>query len=151
VTKLMLGPNPMRIIAVLLLLFRLPILAHADETGSRANPAPFGLRWGMSAADAKASGVKLSDFGEKKTFGISYGATDLPKVLPDTELVALSFGFQDQLWRIMATARTLRTIRTVAELKLVTMNLWQLSPRSTAMGNHTSSRTPSYGRKQTSF
>lgn len=92
----------MRFIAVLFLFFGLPILAtRADETASLSNPAPFGLKWGMSVADAKASGIKLSDLDEKKKFGISYRATDLPKVLPDADFVALSFGFQDKLWRIV--------------------------------------------------
>jgi hypothetical protein len=91
----------MRFIAIFFLVFGLPILARAAETGSPANPAPFGLKWGMSVADAKTSGIKLSDLDEKKNFGISYRATDLPRVLPDAEFVALSFGFQDKLWRIM--------------------------------------------------
>ena len=91
----------MRRIAIVLLLLGLPILAaRADETNPSSNPAPFGLKWGMSAADAKASGIKLSDLDEKK-FGVSYRAADLPKIIPDADLVALSFGFQDKLWRIV--------------------------------------------------
>src|SRR5271165_5653488 len=96
----------MRFIEALLLLFILPILAtHAEESGSPSDPAPFGLKWGMSVADAGALGVKLSNLDDKKNFGISYHATDLPKILPDADFVALSFGFEDKLWRITVIGR----------------------------------------------
>jgi hypothetical protein len=92
----------MRLIRILLLFFGLPILAtRAVETANPSDPAPFGLKWGMSVADAKALGVMLSDPDGKEKFGISYRATNLPKILPDADLVALSFGFEDKLWRIV--------------------------------------------------
>ncbi|MGO9741644.1 MAG: hypothetical protein ACLPN5_09070 [Roseiarcus sp.] len=92
----------MRFVAVLLLFFALSDLAtRAEETDNSPNAAPFGLKWGVSAADVKALGIKLSDFNDKKMFGISYRATELTKIVPDAAFVALSFGFQDKLWRIV--------------------------------------------------
>ena len=93
----------MRLIRILLLFFGLPILAtRAVETANPSDPAPFGLKWGMSVADAKALGVMLSDPDGKEKFGISYRATNIAqKYCLDSDLVALSFGFEDKLWRIV--------------------------------------------------
>jgi hypothetical protein len=77
-------------------------LAQDKPTG---NEAPFGLTWGMSASEVKALGVELSDFPQSD-WGHSFSATKLPKVLGDAEMVVLSFGFNDKLWRIAAVSRS---------------------------------------------
>jgi hypothetical protein len=66
--------------------------------------APFGLTWGVSADDLRAIGVDLRELPEK-TFGISYAASKLPKVLADQEATLLSFGFDNKLWRVIGLGK----------------------------------------------
>ena len=66
--------------------------------------APFGLKWGMTTADARSLGIDLQD-APIKEFGITYGAAKLPKVIADISTVIVSFGFDDRLWRIAAISK----------------------------------------------
>lgn len=76
---------------------------------TRAQPtpaeAPFGLTWGMSAEQVQAQGVTITEIPEQK-FGKSFAAKSLPKVIGDTELVHLSFGNDNKLWRIAAVSKS---------------------------------------------
>ncbi len=84
-----------------LFLISLAMSAQGEESKNQVSSAPFGLSWGMSSADLRASGVKLSDLDDKKSFGVSFRASDLPKVVPDAQFIGLSFGYSDKLWRIL--------------------------------------------------
>jgi hypothetical protein len=79
------------------------VSASADEPEGD-NGAPFGLLWGMSAAQLKGLGVGLGERTEKD-FGRSYSATKLPKMISDVSAVFVSFGYDDKLWRIAAVSR----------------------------------------------
>ena len=68
--------------------------------------APFGLTWGVSSDDLRKTGVNLAADPSVKDFGVSFIATNLGKVLSDTESVLLSFGFNDKLWRNASVGRT---------------------------------------------
>jgi hypothetical protein len=76
----------------LALLLLLNLQAHAQIIGG----APFGLSWGMSKADAERNGIALTE-SPGATFGKSFSARNLPRVLTDTEQVVLSFGHDDRL------------------------------------------------------
>ena len=67
-------------------------------------PAPFGLTWLASAQEIETLGVKLTEV-TMADFGESYSATSLPKALSDLETVVLSFGYDDQLYRVGAISR----------------------------------------------
>ena len=69
--------------------------------------APFGLTWGLSADEIRKLGVRLSASTGQSTYGVSFTATDLSKVITDTESVALFFGYRDKLWRIAAIGRSI--------------------------------------------
>jgi hypothetical protein len=77
-------------------------LAGADDLR-----APFGLTWGVASDEVRKTGVDLTADPSAKDFGVSFMATNLGKVLSDTEGVLLSFGFNDKLWRIATFGRTL--------------------------------------------
>lgn len=66
--------------------------------------APFGLKWGLSAAEVLALGVGLEDKSDGE-YGTDYLASRLPKTLSDVEHVILQFGSNDRLWRIVAASR----------------------------------------------
>jgi hypothetical protein len=85
--------------------FLVAISGTALAEDQKSNSAPFGLSWGMSAAQVKSLGVELSDF-PKSDWGTSLSATKLPKVIADAETVVLSFGFDDKLWRVAAVSRS---------------------------------------------
>ena len=76
-------------------------LAVAD---SDKDAAPFGLKWGMSQADARAMGIDLQQMPQMD-FGLSFAATKLLKVISDVRIVILSFGYGDKLWRIATISR----------------------------------------------
>ena len=97
----------------LLLTPMLPLEAYAQEKTSppaetkteATAEAPFGLKWGMSEADAKAMGVTLTKM-EKEGEGKQFTATGLSKVLSDTEIVFLHFGYNDKLWLVIAISKS---------------------------------------------
>src|SRR5262249_15256421 len=67
--------------------------------------APFGLKWGMSSEEVRKTGVELAANPGRSEFGAAFAATNLSKVLTDTESVFLFFGYKDKLWRIAAAGR----------------------------------------------
>lgn len=72
----------------------------ADDNGA----APFGLQWGMPSSQARAIGVSLTE-DSHKNYGATYIATTLPKMIADVQTVLLSFGFNDNLWRVVAISK----------------------------------------------
>lgn len=82
------------------------VLTHWSGSAFAADgpPAPFGLEWGMSTADADALGVKLTP-AEKKDGTKYFEATAVPKVLADMEHVFLDFGYSGKLWKIVAISK----------------------------------------------
>jgi hypothetical protein len=85
--------------------FLLPI-PTAVSTEAYANvSAPFGLTWGMSSEEARKTGAQLSANAGRSDYGASFAASNLSKVLSDTESVSLFFGYKDKLWRIAAAGR----------------------------------------------
>ena len=97
----------------LLLTFLLPPAVCAEEKApppaetktQETAEAPFGLKWGMSEADAKAMGVTLTKM-DKEGEGKQFTATGLSKVLSDTEIVFLHFGYNDKLWLVIAVSKS---------------------------------------------
>lgn len=97
----------------LLLTFLLPLEVYAEEKApppaeikiQETAEAPFGLKWGMSEVDAKAMGVTLTKM-EKEGEGKQFTATGLSKVLSDTEIVFLHFGYNDKLWLVIAISKS---------------------------------------------
>lgn len=68
---------------------------------AQENQAPFGLTWMASSEEIAALGVELTAV-EVPGFGSSFTAAKVPKALSDIETIVLSFGYNDQLWRIAA-------------------------------------------------
>jgi hypothetical protein len=79
--------------------------AGTTVQGDDKSNGPFGLTWGISAEQTRALGVQLIETPDKR-FGTTYAATKLPKVISDVENVYLTFGYDDQLWRVAALSRT---------------------------------------------
>lgn len=73
---------------------------QSDDT-SRYQPAPFGLVWGASIIDTKNQGVLLSPI-EEKDYVNSFAAKNLPKPISEFERVNITFGDDNELWRIIA-------------------------------------------------
>jgi hypothetical protein len=99
-----------------LLIFLLPLTTHAQDKASplaatketkaeETAEAPFGLKWGVSEADAKVMGLTLAKFEQEKE-GKRFTATGLSKVISDTELVLLDFGYNDKLWLVAAISKS---------------------------------------------
>jgi hypothetical protein len=88
--------------AIIVSLVVIPALQARAEDNSDA--APFGLRWGMSSAQARAIGVVLTE-DTHKNYGLTYMVTKLPKIIADVQTVLLSFGFDDKLWRVVAVSK----------------------------------------------
>jgi hypothetical protein len=82
--------------------FLLPIPAAIAVEPDAGVPSPFGLAWGMSSEEVRRTGVRLTDYAGRSEFGAAFTATDMSKVLSDTESVILFFGYKDKLWRIAA-------------------------------------------------
>ena len=79
-----------------------PAVSAEPDTGV---PAPFGLSWGMSSDEVRRTGARLTANAGRSEFGAAFTASDLSKVLSDTESVFLFFGYKDKLWRIAAAGR----------------------------------------------
>jgi len=80
------------------------VLSWAKEL-PRDTRGPFGLTWGASSGDVRKLGVSLQPMA-KSDYGQGFMATNLPKVLSDTETVVLFFGYRDALWRVAAAGRS---------------------------------------------
>ena len=90
-------------------------LCAADVTarlgGCHDLRAPFGLTWGVASDEVRKTGVDLTADPSAKDFGVSFMATNLGKVLSDTEGVLLSFGFNDKLGASRPSAAPLARTR----------------------------------------
>src|SRR6266446_8773820 len=82
--------------------FLLSILVAVAAEPDAGVSAPFGLTWGMSSEEVRKTGAQLTANAGRSEFGAAFTATDLSKVLSDTESVFLFFGYKDKLWRIAA-------------------------------------------------
>lgn len=85
--------------------FLLPIPIAASAAADANVSAPFGLTWGMSSEEARKTGAQLAANAGRSDYGASFAATNLSKVLSDTESVTLFSGYKDKLWRIAAAGR----------------------------------------------
>lgn len=65
------------------------------------SPAPFGLNWGATILDTQDLGVTLTPIGEKDYVN-SFSAGNLPKPLNGFRSIDLTFGVENELWRIIA-------------------------------------------------
>lgn len=72
-----------------------------EKTTTKYGEGPFGLSWGGTYKQIKAMGVELEQTNIKD-YPNSFAATQLPKPLPDIRRVLVSFGDNNQLWRIVA-------------------------------------------------
>ena len=63
--------------------------------------APFGLNWGATILDTQDLGVSLTPIGEKDYVN-SFSAQNLPKPLKGFRSIDLTFGIENELWRIIA-------------------------------------------------
>jgi len=59
----------------------------------------------MSSDQVRKTGARLTANAGRSEFGAAFAASDLSKVLSDTESVFLFFGYKDKLWRIAAAGR----------------------------------------------
>lgn len=80
---------------------RLPSRGQKKALTNSAEAAPFGLIWGASEQEIKNLGVTLTPTGEKDYMN-NYSATNLPNGLQAFRNVALTFGVDNSLWRIVA-------------------------------------------------
>ena len=86
--------------------------APDESTQKRANvanltPAPLGLNWGSTVFDVQKNDVTLTPI-EEKDYPNSYSAQNLPKPVRDFRQVNLSFGTENELWRIIAYGKFFR-------------------------------------------
>ena len=75
--------------------------------------APFGLNWGASILDTQDLGVSLTPIGEKDYVN-SFSAQNLPKPLKDFRSIDLTFGIENELWRIIAYGNFLEDTKDAA-------------------------------------
>lgn len=78
-----------------------PTVAVVDKVVTKYGEGPFGLSWGGTYNQIKSLGVNM-ERTEIKHCPNSFLATKLPKSLPDISKVAVSFGEDNLLWRIVA-------------------------------------------------
>lgn len=67
----------------------------------KLSPAPFGLNWGATILDTRDLGVTLTPIGEKDYVN-NFSAGNLPKSLNGFRSIDLTFGIENELWRIIA-------------------------------------------------
>lgn len=68
---------------------------------AKLSPAPFGLSWGAPIEGIKDMGVILTKI-EEKDYVNSFRATQLPKPIKEFRAVDITFGEENELWRILA-------------------------------------------------
>lgn len=78
-----------------------PKVAPKTANPADLSSAPFGLMWSSTVADTQNLGVSLQKIQEKD-YANSYSATNLPKSIKDFRQVDLTFGLDNELWRIIA-------------------------------------------------
>lgn len=64
-------------------------------------PAPFGLLWGATILDIQDIGIRLKPIDEKDYVN-SFTAGNLPKSVRGFRQVNITFGIENELWRIIA-------------------------------------------------
>ena len=85
----------------------LPSRPQVSETlqkraeAEKLSPAPFGLNWGATILDTQDLGVTLTPIGEKDYVN-SFSAGPLPNPLNGFRSIDLTFGVENELWRIIA-------------------------------------------------
>lgn len=72
-----------------------------NKTLSRPEPAPFGLTWGASYNETKSAGVTMIKVDQKDYLN-NFRAEHLPKPVHTFREVILTFGIENELWRIIA-------------------------------------------------
>lgn len=75
--------------------------AKQNKTLKEKEAAPFGLVWGASYTEVKDDGVTLTEVGQKDYVN-NFSATHLPKNIRAFREVILTFGIENELWRIIA-------------------------------------------------
>ncbi len=73
----------------------------APVVAEKAVAAPFGLIWGASINDTRNQGVLLQAVGEKDYVN-NFSASHLTKPVSDFARIDVTFGEEDELWRIVA-------------------------------------------------
>ena len=73
----------------------------SNKTLKGKNPAPFGLSWGASYDEVKGEGVILTSV-DQKDYVNNFSATHLPKNIRVFREVILTFGIENELWRMIA-------------------------------------------------
>jgi len=79
--------------------------AAVPAGASPSGDAPFGLIWLSSKEEISSDAVVLEAIDDQ-TFGQTYAATKVPKVLADQQSTFLSFGFDNRLIRIAAIGKS---------------------------------------------
>lgn len=97
-----------------------PSSTSVQTSASKANPAqnanaPFGLVWGASIVDTKNLGVSLLPI-EEKDYVNSFSAEHLTKSAAGFRQIDLTFGVENQLWRIIAYGDLLNDTPDAAEV-----------------------------------
>ncbi len=75
--------------------------AVQNKTLKEKEAAPFGLIWGATYDEVKDEGVSLASVGQKDYVN-NFSATHLPKTIRAFREVVLTFGIENELWRIIA-------------------------------------------------
>lgn len=81
-------------------------IATTPKVTGRAQSAPFGLVWGSSIVETQNQGVILSPI-EEKDYANSFRAQKLPKAVKDFTAIDVTFGDENELWRIIAYGKLL--------------------------------------------
>ncbi len=81
-------------------------IADTPKVASRAQSAPFGLVWGSTIVETQNQGIILSPI-EEKDYANSFRAQKLPKAVKDFTAVDITFGDENELWRIIAYGKLL--------------------------------------------
>ncbi len=71
-----------------------------------AQAAPFGLIWGSSIEETQSQGILLQKINEKDYVN-SFSATHLPKTVKDFSRIDVTYGEENELWRIIAYGKKL--------------------------------------------
>mgnify|MGYP004630227723 FL=1 len=90
-------------------------LSEPVKAVSRSQSAPFGLVWGASIAATRNQGVNLT-YIDESNYENNFSATHLPKPLQDITQVDLTFGAEDELWRILAYGKRLDDDNTASKV-----------------------------------
>lgn len=80
---------------------QLPETLQKRANAENMSAAPFGLNWGATILDTQDMGVTLKPILQKDYVN-SFSANNLPKSLQGFRSVDLTFGVENELWRIIA-------------------------------------------------